>query len=64
MLLFSGDFRLCNFTDIPCLAKNKRESYLKKYSLIVSSIHEGLDTYLAVPVSNDTTHTKVKKKKN
>jgi hypothetical protein len=31
MLLFSGGYRLCNLTDIPCLARNKRESYLETY---------------------------------
>lgn len=37
MLLFSGGYRLCNLTDVPCLAKNKRESYLVTYSFSIPS---------------------------
>jgi hypothetical protein len=39
MLLFSGDYRQCKLTDIPCLAKNKRESYLETYSISIPSKH-------------------------
>jgi len=37
MLLFSGGYRLCKLTDIPCLAENKRESYLETYSFSIPS---------------------------
>jgi len=40
MLLFSGGYRVCKLTDIPCLAKNKRESYLKHiYSVFQADKH-------------------------